>query len=221
MTHAIHILAETADTVTIGRSDFEALIDAAEDAEDLAALAAHDAEEARLGREATRRDYLTADEADRLLDGENPVRVWRDKRGLSQRALAKAAGMQPGYLAEIETGRKPGSADALNRLSTALGVAMKELMTRDQRTRQPDHGPVLLISSISQLPGDTSTDIRPASEAEFATIREALEYARSRWQSLHAQIPYIVDKATRRSIYDRYELRDELEVAFARADRSG
>lgn len=40
MTHPIRILAETSDTVTIGRSDFEALIEAAEDAEDLAALAA-------------------------------------------------------------------------------------------------------------------------------------------------------------------------------------
>ena len=92
------------------------------------ALAEHDAEETRLGREAARRDYLTADEAERLLDGEHPVKVWRGKRGLTQRALAKAAGMQPGYLAEIETGRKPGSAGALSRLSTALGVAMGDLV---------------------------------------------------------------------------------------------
>jgi ribosome-binding protein aMBF1 (putative translation factor) len=139
MTSAVRILAETADTVTIGRSDFEALVLAAEDAEDFAALAEHDAEEARLGRDTARRDYLTADEADRLLDGESPIRVWRDKRGLSQRALAKMAGMQPGYLAEIETGRRPGSADALNRLSTALGVAMKDLMSRDRRMRQRNH----------------------------------------------------------------------------------
>ena len=61
MTHGIRILAETPDTVTIGRADFEALINAAEDAEDLAALAEHDAEEARVGRAAARRDYLTAD----------------------------------------------------------------------------------------------------------------------------------------------------------------
>jgi ribosome-binding protein aMBF1 (putative translation factor) len=135
MSHAIRILAETSDTVTIGRSDFEALIAAAEDAEYLAALAEHDAEEVRLGRAVARRDYLTADEAERLLNGESPVRVWRDKRGLSQRALARAAGMQPGYLAEIETGRKPGSADALHRLSMALGVAMNDLMSRDRGTK--------------------------------------------------------------------------------------
>ena len=141
MTHAIRILAETADTVTIGRSDFEALLDAVEYAEDLAALAAHDEEESCLGREAARRDYLIADEVDRLFNGESPVRVWRDKRGLTQRALAKAAGMQPGYLAEIELGRKPGSANALRRLSTVLGVAMEDLMNRDQRARQTEPDP--------------------------------------------------------------------------------
>jgi ribosome-binding protein aMBF1 (putative translation factor) len=125
--------------VTIGRSDFEALIQAAEDAEDLAALASHDADEAQIGREAARRNYLTVEEAERLLDGDSPVKVWREKRGLSQRALAKAAGMQPGYLGEIETGRKPGSVDALHRLSVVLGVAMPDLMTRDRRMKQPGH----------------------------------------------------------------------------------
>ncbi|HLJ05427.1 MAG TPA: XRE family transcriptional regulator, partial [Acetobacteraceae bacterium] len=90
MAHAIRVLAETTDTVTIGRSDFEALVQAAEDAEDLVALAAHDAEEASLGREAARRQYLSADEAEKLLDGENPLKVWRNKRRLSQRALAAA-----------------------------------------------------------------------------------------------------------------------------------
>ena len=70
MTHGIRVLAETAETVTIGRSDFEALIQAAENAEDLAALAMHDSEAARLGRDAARRDYLTDDAVERLLDGE-------------------------------------------------------------------------------------------------------------------------------------------------------
>jgi ribosome-binding protein aMBF1 (putative translation factor) len=141
MTNTVRILTETPDTVTIRRSDFELLVEAAEDAEDFAALAEHDAEEARLGRDAARREYLTADEAERLLDGESPIKVWRNKRGLSQRALAKAAGMQPGYLAEIETGRKPGSADALNRLSTALSVAMKDLISEAPRKRITNRRP--------------------------------------------------------------------------------
>jgi DNA-binding XRE family transcriptional regulator len=133
MTHAIKILRETPETITIARSDFEALTQAAEDAEDLAAVAAHDAEEARLGKEVARRDYLTGDEVVALLKGESPLKVWRKKRGITQRALAAAAGMQPGYLAEIETGRKPGSADALRRISAALNVPMEHLIRRSRK----------------------------------------------------------------------------------------
>jgi len=48
--------------------------------------------------------------------------VWREKRGRSQRELATAAGVSAGYLAEIETGRKSGSAAALARLAKALQV---------------------------------------------------------------------------------------------------
>jgi len=220
MTHAIRILAETADTVTIGRSDFEALIQAAEDAEDLVALAAHDAEEAQLGREAARRDYLTGDEAEQLLEGHSPVKVWRNKRKLSQRALAAAAGIQPGYLAEIETGKKPGSADALHRLSVVLGVAMKDLMSRDQRMKQPDYGPVLLIST-GRLAGTTAINTDPSSEAEFATNTEALQAARNMWPSLQFQFPFIADLATRQPIYDRSELYDAMAAPLSQSNRGG
>jgi DNA-binding XRE family transcriptional regulator len=130
---AIKILRETRGTVTIGRSDFEALLRAAEDADDLAALAAHDAEELRMGNEAARRNYLAVDEVEALLEGGSPLKVWRKKRGLTQRALAASAGVQPGYLAEIEAGRKPGSAAALRRLSAVLGVAMEDLIKRGQK----------------------------------------------------------------------------------------
>ena len=221
MTHNVRILAETGDTVTIGRSDFDALLQAAEDAEDLVALAAHDAEEARLGREAARLDYLTADEAERLLDGDSPVKVWRNKRKLSQRALAAAAGIQPGYLAEIETGKKPGSVDALHRLSAVLGVAMKDLMSRDQKMKQPDHGPVLLISTGRLAGNATAGNTDPSSEAEFATNAEALQAARANWPTLQSQVPFIADSATRQPIYDRNELHD-IVAAFPRdPDRGG
>jgi len=125
---AIRIIEATSETVTIARADFEALLQAAEDAEDVPALAAHDVEGARIGKAKARRDDLTVEEIERLLAGENPVRLWRQKRGLSQRALAAAAGMQPGYLAEIETGRQPGSVDAYQRLSAALDVPVHPLL---------------------------------------------------------------------------------------------
>jgi DNA-binding XRE family transcriptional regulator len=85
-------------------------------------------EEATTGKQAARRNYLTAQEARRLLDGESPLKVWREKRARSQRELATAAGVSAGYLAEIETGRKPGSVAALARLAKALHVQIEDLI---------------------------------------------------------------------------------------------
>lgn len=125
---AIKILAETADTVTISRADLDALIAAEEDAQDLAAIRAHRAHEEAVGWETARASYLTTEEAQRLLDGESPVRVWREKRGMTQRALAEAAEISVPYLCEIESGKKPGSAQALYRLARILQVRMEDLL---------------------------------------------------------------------------------------------
>jgi DNA-binding XRE family transcriptional regulator len=88
--------------------------DALEDAEDLAAVNARRAEEATRGKEAVRRNYLTAEEAERLWAGESPIKVWRQKRGLTQRALAADASVGASQLTEIEAGRKPGSMDTIS-----------------------------------------------------------------------------------------------------------
>ena len=47
---------------------------------------------------------------------------------MSLRGLAAAPGVAFNYILEIESGRKPGSAEALRRLAAALGVAMEDLM---------------------------------------------------------------------------------------------
>jgi hypothetical protein len=211
--HSIKILNETAQTVTIARSDFDALIEAAEDAEDLAAVAAHDAEEARVGKAAARRNYLTAEEVERLLDGESPLRIWREKRGYSQRALAEAAGVPSGYLAEIETGKKPGSADAFRRLSAVLGVSIKDLMRKEQAKRQLDYGPVFLV-----LFGAHFVGVAPAKRGaradgtKFATVGEALQTIREQWPALRDRTPVITDEA-RLPIYDTEDLWREMEPA--------
>lgn len=68
------------------------------------------------------------DVADRLLAGENAVRVYRDYRGLTQKQLAKAAGINAIYLSQIETGRRTGSAQTLAAIATALGVDVDDLL---------------------------------------------------------------------------------------------
>ena len=143
-------LRESHDTVTLRRADWEALVDLLEHADDIAAVAARRAQEAAAGREATRRDYLTGDELRRLLDWESPLKLWREKRGLSQRDLARAAGVSASYLAEIETGRKPGSAEALLNLARALEVPMERLVGSNRLQLAFQHLRELVESGTSE-----------------------------------------------------------------------
>jgi len=126
--NVIHPIAQTEDTVTLRRSDFEMMLEAVEDAEDIVALRTAEAREKEIGKEAARADHLPADLVMRLIAGEHPVRVWRERRGMSPRALADKAGLGRSYLVEIERQKKPGSVAAYRRLAGALGVAVDDLL---------------------------------------------------------------------------------------------
>ncbi len=63
----------------------------------------------------------------RLTAGENPVRVWREHRGPSLRALAGETGVSYSYLSEIETGKKEPALKTLKRLAAALDVNLDDL----------------------------------------------------------------------------------------------
>lgn len=120
-------LAETPETVTLSRRDYEALIAAAEERIDHQAINEQEVQEARLGKEAARADYLPGPLVDRLIAGESPIRIWREHRSLTLTALAEMAGLSVSYLSEIEGGRKPGSAAARRALAGALRVPMEDL----------------------------------------------------------------------------------------------
>jgi ribonuclease HI len=119
----IRPIAETEETVTLNRLDYEALLEALEDARDVAAARAA---EARVVTGES--EYLPTAMVERLLAGEHPIRVWREHRGLSVRALAAAATMAPSYLVEIERGRRAGSLATLRRIAVALNVDLDDLV---------------------------------------------------------------------------------------------
>lgn len=207
---SIRILDETEDTVTISRDDWQKLLEQLDDAQDRAAIAERRASERRIGKEAARRDYLTAAEALRLLQGESPVKVWREKRGLSQRALAAQAGIGNSYLAEIEKDRKPGSDDALRKLAAVLHVPPDEINARRYRTRDPEYGPVMLRGS--PVSGGMSAGNRGAwgLPMDFPTLQDALDFVRDKWTSLRARAPWITD-ADQWPIYNTEELLREID----------
>lgn len=118
------------ETVTLSRAQFDRLVARAEDAADLVALRAHDAEVAERGLDAVLAEALPVQAVLRIGEGTHPLRVWRNHRGMTLDALAVASGVNRSYISEIERGRKPGSYVAMGRLAKALGIRL-EVLARD------------------------------------------------------------------------------------------
>ena len=66
-----------------------------------------------------------------LLDGENPIRVWREYRGLTQQQVAEAAGISKPYLSQLESGQRKGTAEVLAAVARALNVSLDDVVMSD------------------------------------------------------------------------------------------
>ncbi|MEO7838662.1 MAG: helix-turn-helix transcriptional regulator [Anaerolineales bacterium] len=62
-----------------------------------------------------------------ILDGGNPIKIWREYRGLTQQQLADAAGISKPYLSQIETGKRKGSTEILSAIAKALDVSLDDV----------------------------------------------------------------------------------------------
>lgn len=92
--------------------------------------ALEDAEDAQLFDVAKASDEgfrIPAGVANAILNGEQPVKVWREHRGLTQEALAEKAGISKAYLCQIETRKRVGALKTLKAIAGALAVSMNEL----------------------------------------------------------------------------------------------
>ena len=98
---------------------YERLATALEDADD-AALA----DAARAADDGFR---IPAAVVNALLEGEQPVRVWREQRGLTQDALAAKAGISKAYLFQIETRKRVGALKTLRSIADALAAGVPDL----------------------------------------------------------------------------------------------
>ena len=66
---------------------------------------------------------------DRLAAGENPVRVLREWREMTQAYLAAAARITQGYLSDLETGKRKGTVAMHQILARALGIPIHFLLS--------------------------------------------------------------------------------------------
>ena len=88
-------------------------------------------------------EFLREAVADRLIDGEPPLRVWREHRGLSLSALSRAADTSRVQIVDIEAGRRTGSVHTRRRLADALGIGLDDLIpaAAARVSPKPDRGP--------------------------------------------------------------------------------
>ncbi|RLC98551.1 MAG: XRE family transcriptional regulator [Chloroflexi bacterium] len=66
-----------------------------------------------------------------ILDGESPIRVWREYRGYTQQQLSEAAGISKPYLSQIETGKRTGTTEVLSGIAKALDLTIDDIVETD------------------------------------------------------------------------------------------
>lgn len=64
----------------------------------------------------------------RILDGEQPIEVWREFNGMTQEMLARKSGISKPYISQLERGKRLGRADVLKSIAAALNLAVDDLL---------------------------------------------------------------------------------------------
>lgn len=103
--------------------EYERLVEAAEDVADVRAY-----DEAKRRLAAGENELLPSAMANRILDGENALRVWREHRGLTVKQLADRAGVSAPFVSQMESGRREGSVETMRKIAAALKVSLDDLI---------------------------------------------------------------------------------------------
>ena len=106
----------------LAQEDYEALVEASEEAEDHRAV---DRFKDRFSR--GEEEFLPSDCVQRMIEGESAVRVWRDIRQLWPKMLADAAGIEVDTLHDIENRKVEATIGPLKRIAEALRVSLDDL----------------------------------------------------------------------------------------------
>ena len=97
-----------------------------EEAEMLQDIQDYDSVKAAIGR--GEEELIPSQIAYAILDGENPIKVWREYRGMTQQAVADIAGISKPYLSQIETNKRTGTKEVLLAIAKALKVTLDDIV---------------------------------------------------------------------------------------------
>lgn len=102
---------------------YQAMVERLEDLEDIRA-----ADEAIAELERGENELIPWEMSERLSEGENPIRLWREHRSVTQAELAEAAGVRKPAISQIEAGKRQPSVPVLSAIAQRLGVDMDDLV---------------------------------------------------------------------------------------------
>ncbi len=110
------------EVAILPRKEYEALVARAAEADEdagTARLVASARKEVAAGAELIPKEIV-----DRLAKGENPVRVLREWRDITQTHLAFKTNLSQGHISDIESGRRTGTPGALRLIADMLKVPL-------------------------------------------------------------------------------------------------
>jgi len=107
------------ESVILSKNNYEKLLQYKEDLEDIRALKDY---------ETSGEEGFPSDVVKRLIDGENPIKVYRQYRGLTQLKLSESVGVQQSYITQLESGKKSGTVKVLKKIATALDLDLDDLV---------------------------------------------------------------------------------------------
>lgn len=108
------------------RAEYERLVARAAEADEDAATARL---VARARKEvATGAPLIPLEIAERIADGESPIKVIREWRDVTQLYLSHQTNIGQGYISDLENGRRKGTAAALSAIAKALDVPLEMLV---------------------------------------------------------------------------------------------
>jgi DNA-binding XRE family transcriptional regulator len=73
-------------------------------------------------------EFIPSEVVERLIAGENKIKVWREYRGISQVELAGKVSMAQASIAQMEVGKRVGSISTLKRIADALNIDLDDLV---------------------------------------------------------------------------------------------
>ncbi|TAW18445.1 helix-turn-helix domain-containing protein [Rhizobium ruizarguesonis] len=72
-------------------------------------------------------ELIPSEFANRIINGESAILVWREFRAMTARELAEKAGISAGFLSQIEKGERDGSFETIKNIAAALKISVDDL----------------------------------------------------------------------------------------------